>query len=311
MNMHITHRPKSEVINITGPAGPQGEPGPQGPAGPPGPQGTCGVAGIAGQPGMPGPIGSAGPAGVHGYPGSMGPIGPIGSQGLTGPQGATGSVGEMGPTGQVGEIGPTGVQGATGHVGEIGPTGVQGATGQVGEIGPTGGFPLFDPSTNLLIGDLIPYVDDVLNVGTENNKLKNIYVSNITLKNTIQEQQTITTATTPITLDYSLGSSFYLSGIDNYNGNFECDVINLPSITDLSHRYLIDITYPTATYHNYCNNITVSETSTVGNLVTLYYEGGNSNISTSISGSNFVIQKFVITYNGNVNVFSGVKSYEF
>ena len=250
----------------------------QGPAGPQGGQGIQGV------PGPPGPQGTVGQSGVSGQPGQPGPAG------QAGPHGVAGIAGSQGPIGEKGATGPVGPQGSTGA---------------------TGGFPLFDPSTNLLIGDLIPYEDDILNVGTENNKLKNIYVSNLTLKNTIQEQNTITTASTPITLDYSLGSSFYLNGIDNYNGNFDCDIINLPSITDLSHRYIIDITYPTASYHNYCNNITVSEDTNIGNSATIYYEGGNTNIATAISGSNYVIQKFIITYNGIVTVFSGVKSYEF
>ena len=130
--------------------------------------------------------GATGPAGVTGQAGATGIAGETGQAGATGP---TGISGETGPTGTTG---PTGISGETGPTGSQGPTGEQGATGAQGATGPgiNNGDPIkfpdgvtaFDFSsigTVSVLGNILPYSNNVYNLGSTTSKWNNIYTKDL------------------------------------------------------------------------------------------------------------------------------------
>ena len=145
--------------------------------------GATGPAGVTGQ---------SGATGIAGETGQAGATGPTGIAGETGQAGATGPTGISGETGQAGTTGPTGISGETGPTGSQGPTGEQGATGAQGATGPgiNNGDPIkfpdgvtaFDFSsigTVSVLGNILPYSNNVYNLGSTTSKWNNIYTKDL------------------------------------------------------------------------------------------------------------------------------------
>jgi collagen type VII alpha len=114
-----------------------------------------------------GPTGSTGDQGPIGVTGSTGSTGPQGSTGLTGPQGVTGSTGSTGP------------QGSTGVTGNQGPTGPGINDGDAIKF-PSGSTAIaFDSGTISISGDILPYSNNVFNLGSTASRWNNIWTTEL------------------------------------------------------------------------------------------------------------------------------------
>ena len=180
--------PKVLIGNIKGPKGDQGDTGPQG------------------------------PQGVKGDTGEPGAQGPKGDQGIQGPQGIQG---EQGPQGPQGEPGAQGVQGPAGPQGD---PGVAGANGVGVATGGTDGQILVknaDTDYSTEWTDLIddssasttkPYSGSKVNslVSTINSSISSINTKLNSLGLVQEINQTITAATTNVTVNTDITSNNYM-----------------------------------------------------------------------------------------------------
>ena len=179
--------PKVLIGNIKGPKGDQGDTGPQG------------------------------PQGVKGDTGETGAQGPKGEQGIQGPQGIQGEQGPQGPQGE------PGAQGATGPTGPQGEPGVAGANGVGVATGGTDGQILIknsDTDYSTEWTDLIddssasttkPYSGSKVNslISTINSSISSINTKLNSLGKVQEINQTITAATTNITVNTDITSDSY------------------------------------------------------------------------------------------------------
>ena len=96
----------------------------------------------------------------------------------------------------------------------------------------------------------------------------NLFVNKISFLSNISERKVTTSIGTDLScnLDYSQGSVFYL-GSTAPTGNMRFNVINIPSITDLSNSYLMTVIYKGGASNYY------------GNVVTLKQVGGTNSVS--------------------------------
>ena len=113
-----------------------------GPTGPAGSAGSSGSSGSSGTSGVAGTSGSSGSSGVDGSSGSSGSSGTSGVAGTSGSSGSSGSSGTSGVSGSSGSSGTSGVAGTSGSSGSSGTSGVSGSSGSSGTSG-------VSPSQNL------------------------------------------------------------------------------------------------------------------------------------------------------------------
>lgn len=259
--------------------------------------------GFTGPPGIQGIAGITGPTGDQGIDGFQGsPVyGPYGFSGIFGMDGKQGSCGPVGPTGPTGLRGLTGMQGVDGYQGTIGSTGVAYAT-----------------TANWMMDGKNMYLNQTSNIGINNvnpafpldisgnvNFSKIAYVTNIgEYINTITAVSTNT-----YNINYENGSMFYLSTPPT--STMTINVFNLPSLTDTTHSYIINLIYKGTNANYYVNQANVTNTSTPG--------AGDSTITpnflqtvyiSSISSSNLIIQTIVYFYlGGSAYIVSSVNGY--
>ena len=179
--------PKVLIGNIKGPKGDQGDTGPQG------------------------------PQGVKGDTGETGAQGPKGEQGIQGPQGIQGEQGPQGPQGEPGEQGATGPTGPQGEPGVAGANGVGVATGGTdGQILVKNADTDYSTEWTDLIDDSSasttkPYSGSKVNslVTTINSSISSINTKLNSLGKVQEINQTITAATTNITVNTDITSDSY------------------------------------------------------------------------------------------------------
>lgn len=206
--------PKVLVGNIKGPKGDQGLQGPQGPQG------------LKGDTGDVGPQGPQGDQGLQGIQGPQGEKGEKGDTGAQGPQGLKGDPGDTGPQGNPGPQGPTGETGPQGPEGPQGPQGIPGTAGQNGVGVATGGtdgqilVKNADTDYSTEWTDLIddssasttkPYSGSKVNslMSTINSSISSINTKLNSLGKVQEIDQTITAATTNITVNTDITSDSY------------------------------------------------------------------------------------------------------
>jgi hypothetical protein len=176
--------------------------------------------------------------GATGSPGPTGATGATGSPGPTGAPGVSGDVGEVGSTGAIGSTGTPGSTGATGSPGEITDTGITETTIEVDEpddsestietadteapeptdeTDPTGaiGECALPADIGAVVGDLVPAVDNVYELGSSAFRWKGIQLGPGTLY--IEDKTTGEQAA--ITID---NGSLLIDGVDSlWLGNIQ------------------------------------------------------------------------------------------
>jgi len=207
LHLNYTDGETADIGSIVGPRGGQGIPGQKGE------RGLIGEEGKQGSKGEVGPRGTIGPRGLLGEQGPIGPIGPIGLQGDKGEKGDKGEQGEPGIQGIQGLQGLIGPRGETGERGTIGPQGLQGPSGKDGtsvDLKPlkdeltvdlqsfknnisasitrrnlassgAGGGIGPRPKTTLHVRDILPESNVTFNLGSEEKRFKDLFLSGNTL----------------------------------------------------------------------------------------------------------------------------------
>ena len=97
-------------------------------------------------------------------------------------------------------------------------------------------------------------------MGQDSSFNSNIFVNKISFLSNISERKVTTSigADLSCNLDYSLGSVFYL-GSTAPTGNMRFNIINIPSIKDLSNSYLMTVIYKGGASNYYGNVVTLKE----------------------------------------------------
>ena len=115
---------------------------------------------------------------------------------------------------------------------------------------------------------------------------------------------TITTSTSPLTLNFGNGATFYLTSPPATN--FTCDITNVPSA--IGRTYLCTLIITASSTKTFCNSVRIN-----GNTaITPYFANG---IPTSITTGSFITQTIAIQrifagdVNGSVNVLSTITTW--
>ena len=131
-----------------------------------------------------------------------------------------------------------------------------------------------------------------INIGLGANITGNLLNTSISFLSKISEQITNTTVLTgtSITVDYNaLSVIFYITNSGTISGNFVCNIINVPSVTNKT--YTLSLIIPV----KFCaTSVTVSNTGVIGPSYTLNCNGGFSNVA--LSNGNVVLQQLGIIY---------------
>ena len=207
LNVNFTDGTSVNLGKVIGPRGGQGIPGQKG---------EQGLIGETGPQGPQGEIGIKGPIGPRGLLGEQGPIGPQGPIGIQGDQGVKGDKGEQGEPGIQGIQGPQGLigpRGEKGERGEVGPQGLQGPSGKDGTSvdlkplkdeltidlqsfkdnisasvsrrnlagGSSGGGIGPRPKVTLHVRDILPESNVTFNLGSNEKRFKDLFLSGNTL----------------------------------------------------------------------------------------------------------------------------------
>jgi hypothetical protein len=235
--------------------------------------------------------------------GNRGPIGPIGPIGPTGKIGMTGQTGPIGMTGQTGFTGTTGFTGFTGITGFTGTTGITGDTGCTGPnsffvvTNSNGLYDIFTPSSVGIGTNIAPnFTLDVSGIAN---------ISDIIRTNKITENiiNNVGSASGIVTIDYNLGSIFYLSSqtittiITNTNTNtFSLKIMNLNKNNETNRIFtvslIIDIPISTELNPIFCNNI-IYNNNNISN--TPQFLNGIDSVAGS-TDSTTIMQQFVFVY---------------
>ena len=233
--------------------------------------------------------------------GNRGPVGPIGPAGPTGKIGMTGLTGNTGPYGITGNTGSTGTTGITGTRGQTGPTGITGDTGC------TGPNPFFVVTNANNLYDI--YTPSSVGVGMNTGPNYTLDVSgdvnilNFTRTNKITEKivNNCAVSTGGVTIDYNLGSIFYVSqanvNVVGFNTNtsvFSLNILNVNTGNDTYRTFVVSLIMDIANvvvYSSvYCNNVTINSVN-----YPLNYPNGAAAIAGSTNATT-VFQQFVIVY---------------
>lgn len=170
--------------------------------------------------------------------------------GMTGPQGIQGA---QGPTGPVSTTpGPTGAASTV-----QGPTGSQGLQGVQGPTGPAGG-----PTG--------PTGPSSFSSGVEIASISEVVVP-------------ATVSTNTVTIDYSLGSVFFTNA--TFTNNITLNISNIP-YTTVDDCYNVVLIYPPTSNKYYPATLQLSLNSSGHTGVAQKYNGGSSNISTTLGAAN-------------------------
>jgi len=136
-------------------------------------------------------------------------------------------------------------------------------------------------------------VKDILKLYDVNDKLR--------LQESINENMTKVQESSenapwfPYTLDYSLGSVFYIPSDYETSVNFECNIINIP--TDTTKVYLISLIFYQPNNKVYCDKLQVIDAKqnyifgSTDKYLTPLFENGQS---TLLRSPNLVLQQFFI-----------------
>jgi hypothetical protein len=115
---------------------------------------------------------------------------------------------------------------------------------------------------------------------------------------------TITTSTSPLTLNFGNGATFYLTSPPS--ANFTCNITNVPSA--IGRTYLCTLIITASATKTFCNSVQIN-----GNTaITPYFANG---IPTSITTGSFITQTIAIQrilagdVNGSVNVLSTITTW--
>jgi len=99
----------------------------------------------------------------------------------------------------------------------------------------------------------------------------------------------------PYTLDYDLGSVFYIPSDYETSVNFSCNIINIP--TDTNKVYLISLVFYQPNNKIYCNKLKITDTKnnfifgSTDEYVTPLFENGQT---TLLRSPNLILQQFFI-----------------
>lgn len=260
--------------------------------------------------------GLTGPPGIQGITGITGPTGDQGIHGFQGPNKYYGPLGFSGITGMDGKQGPGGPIGPTGPTGIKGFTGMQGMDGVQGPMGITG--PAYANTAGWIADGRNMYSNQTSNVGINiSNPAFPLDISGIVniskiayVTNMCEYINTLTAVSTnTYNINYANGSMFYLSTPPT--STMTARIYNLPSLTDTTRSYIVNLIYKGTGANYYVNSVNVTNTNTPG--------AGASNITpkftqmvylTLITSSNLIIQTIVYLYlGGNAYVISGVNGY--
>ena len=112
------------------------------------------------------------------------------------------------------------------------------------------------------------------------------------------------TGTTPpsTTLVYNNGGGgtiYQVAG--TFTSNYTLNITNLPSMTDPTRTYVINVINNTATAGYVCNAVTLSTTSSVGSAAKLLFNGGNA--FTYSSAIQYSTQQFAIVYHSSGGIY--------
>ena len=260
--------------------------------GPTGPQGIQGLQGITGAQGIQGPTGIQGSTGIQGQAGSQGGQGVTGPQGFIGPTGPQGYIGSTGPQGAFGVTGPQGVQGPQGYA--YAYTSLWTTNGSnMYFVPPAGG-------TGVGINNTTPAYP--LDVSGSMNITKTSFVTNIS-----EKIISVTGSSNVYTLDYSLGSIFYLSTAPT--AAMTINIRNVPSITDTTHSYVLSIIYNGTAANYYASIVNISTNTSSGTTYNPIKFTSTPSI-TAITSSQLVIQQIIYVYLGTTGyVVSNVNGY--
>lgn len=258
--------------------------------------------GFTGPPGIQGITGITGPTGDQGINGFQGrPVyGPSGFSGIFGMDGMQGFYGPIGPTGPTGLRGLTGMQGADGYQGPIGSTGAAYAT-----------------TANWITDGKNMYSNQTSNIGINNTNpgylldiSGNVNFSKITyVTNMCEFINTITAVSTnTYNVNYANGSMFFLSTAPT--STMRVNIFNLPSLTDTTRSYIINLIYKGTSANNYVNLVNVTNTSTPGAGASITPKFLQTIYISSITSANLIIQTIVYFYlGGNSYIVSSVNGY--
>jgi len=123
-----------------------------------------------------------------------------------------------------------------------------------------------------------------LYVGADASFTGNLFVSKILKPTTISEPFITNTGTTsPYTLDYSTGSTFYITTPPA--SNFTVNLTNVPA--DINRTYVATLIITTTTNKTYCNSIQINSAA----AITPYYAGG---VPLSLSSGSMITQSISI-----------------
>jgi hypothetical protein len=112
----------------------------------------------------------------------------------------------------------------------------------------------------------------------------NLSVSKILKPTTISEPFITNAGTTsPYTLDYSTGATFYITLPPS--SNFTCNITNVPS--DINRTYVITLIITSTTNKTFCNSVQINSNT----AITPNYANG---ILTSITSGNVITQSISI-----------------
>ncbi len=295
-----------------GATGPTGESGPEGYTGPTGPQG---------------PIGGQGPTGLNGNQ-YTGPTGPAGENGL---QGDDGTTGEQGPTGSSlwTQQGASTISYTDGNVGigtnePIYTLDVSGSINvsdtiytnslQTNVFTSSGPFGIgIEPTNDLDVSGSVR-VSNFVGIGMTNPQYSldvsgNMNISGIlSTKSFNQDLVPVTVVDDTITLDYTLGNTFYL--LFPPTNDFSCSVINIPT----NANGIINMTLISDTTVNkvYSSTVYVSDSGTQGNSVVPSFN--DNPYPLFIPSTDVMKQTFQIINDGSGTVFqvlSDLISYDY
>jgi hypothetical protein len=140
-----------------------------------------------------------------------------------------------------------------------------------------------------------------LDVSGSVNITKTSFVTNIS-----EKIISVTGSSNAYTLDYSVGSIFYLSTAPT--AAMTINIRNVPSITDTTHSYVLSIIYNGTAANNYATTVNVSTNTSAGTTYTPKFTSTPS--ITAITSAQLVIQQIIYVYLGTTGyVVSNVNGY--
>ena len=157
-------------------------------------------------------------------------------------------------------------------------------------------------STSTSSGALV--VTGGVGIGGNFNVGGNTIMGNVTFLSSISERNVSVTWGNPVTLNYNLGSVFWLGSVSS-GTTFTVNISNLPNVTDATRSYIITLIYTTTAASQYCNSVGIS-TGTSYTTSTPKFNGGSASIVTA-AGSVVTQQiSLVYIYNTSTPILSTV-----